>query len=70
MLFKGRGYQIYGNVIPAIAISLNSVKGYSEDLMTVQFDKGDVIQFAPSKMNIGGLLVGVRTFDFIDTSNF
>lgn len=38
--------------------------------MTVSFDNGDMIQYSPSKMNIGGLLVGIRTFDFTDTSNF
>lgn len=38
--------------------------------MTVAFDNGDTIQYSPSKMNIGGLIVGIRTFDFTDTSNF
>lgn len=53
-----------------MSLRLNSVKGYSEAPWYVKFKNNDTIEFRPAKMQIGGLLVGDRTFDFCETSNF
>ena len=68
--FIGRGYKIHGSVIPNISIRLNSVKCYSEAPLKISFDNSSEIEFTPGKMLIGGFLVGDRTFDFTDSSNF
>ncbi len=70
LYFKGRGYEVYGSVNPGISLRLNSVKCFSEAPFFLRFQNGDVIEFHPGKMMVGGLLVGDRTFDFCDTSNF
>ena len=55
---------------PAISLRINSVKCFSESAFYMKFDNNDSIEFRPAKMLVGGLLVGERTFDFCDVSNF
>lgn len=70
LYFKGRGYEVYGSVNPGISLRLNSVKCFSDDPFYLKFSNGDIIEFKAAKMQVGGLLVGDRTFDFCDTSTF
>lgn len=70
LYFKGRGYEVYGSVNPAISLRLNSVKCFSESPFFLKFNDDDIIELRPAKMQVGGLLVGDRTFDFCDTCKF
>jgi hypothetical protein len=70
LYFKGRGYEIYGSVNPAISLRINSVKCFSEAPFYIRYENKDSIEFRPAKMLVGGLLVGERTFDFCDASKF
>lgn len=70
LYFKGRGYEISGSVNPTISLRINSVKCFSEAAFYMRFDDKDSIEFRPGKMLVGGLLVGERTFDFCDSSNY
>ena len=55
---------------PGISLRLNSVKCFSESSFFIKFNNGELIEFRPGKMQIGGLLVGDRTFDYCDTSKY
>ena len=61
---------MYGSVNPSISLRINSVKCFSEAPFYLKFENEDLIELRPGKMQIGGLLVGERTFDFCDISNF